>query len=210
MTRNDAVPDSDNNPYSPDPNRNVSGFKLYDGSELPSATTFVSNLPTYIQGDFNLHTNSNPSSDNWKPCAVIADAIDLLSNSWQDSKSNIEQTASSTTYNTVFITGNVPTKTGQYSGGLENFPRFLENWSGKNANIAGGFMQLFRSQYATGIWGSSYYSPPTRNWSSESRFSDLTQLPPDYANLFPSTNLGVLYSQWSQISKNEATLSENN
>jgi len=209
MTRDDAVADSDNDPYTPDSTRNVAGFKLYNGSTLPAATTFVSNLPTYIKGDFNLHSSSDSSADTWKPCAVIADAIDLLSNNWQDSASNTTQTASSTTYNTVFITGNVPTKSGQYSGGLENFPRFLENWDGKNVNISGGFIQLFRSNYATGLWGGSYYSPPTRNWKNEDRFANLTDLPPTYANLFPSANLGLAFSNWTKISKSEATLGEN-
>jgi len=208
MTRDDAVADSDNDPYTPDSSRNVTGFKLYNGSTLPAATTFVSNLPTYIKGDFNLHSSTDASVDTWKPCAVIADAIDLLSNSWLDSASNTTQTASSTTFNTVFITGNVPTEYGQYSGGLENFPRFLENWSGKNVNISGGFIQLFRSNYATGLWGGGYYSPPVRNWQSEDRFANLTDLPPAYANLFPSTNLGLGFSNWTKISKSEATLGE--
>ncbi|MFA6988491.1 MAG: hypothetical protein WC197_00330 [Candidatus Gastranaerophilaceae bacterium] len=208
MTRDDAVADSDNNLYTPDSKRVVSGFEMTNGSVLNSATTFVTDLPVYVKGDFNLHTNSDPSTDTWQPCAVIADAITLLSNSWVDSKSSTTQTASNSTYNFVFITGNVPTKPGQYSGGLENFPRFLENWSGKSANISGGFMQLFRSQYATGLWNGSYYSPPTRNWGAESRFSNLQDLPPDYANLFPSTNLGITYSEWEKIDKESSLLED--
>jgi hypothetical protein len=208
MTRDDAVADTDGNDYVPSSSRVVTGFKLYNGSVLPDSTTFVSNLPTYIKGDFNVHSSTDPNVDTWKPCAVIADAIDLLSNSWLDSASNTSQVASSTTYNTVFITGNVPTRSGQYSGGLENFPRFLENWSGKNVNISGGFIQLFRSSYATGLWGGSYYSAPTRSWKNEERFANLTDLPPSYANLFPSTNLGLAFSKWTKISKSEASLNE--
>lgn len=209
MTRDDAVPDSDNDDTQTDPNRVVSGFKLYNGSQLNAPTTFVSNLPTYIKGDFNLHTSSNPLTDKWQPCALISDAINLLSNSWEDSGSSQTQTASTTTYNLVFITGNLPTQTGQYNGGLENFPRFLESWSGKSANITGGFIQLFRSQYSTGKWGGSYYRPPIRNWQSESYFSDLRDLPPGFANLFPSTNVSIIYSNRQQISKDEAALLDN-
>jgi hypothetical protein len=208
MTRDDAAADADGNPYVPDSSRNVSGFKLKNASALPDATTFVSNLPTYIQGNFNVHTSSDPDADSWKPCAVVADSINLLSNNWKDSLSNTSQTASNTEYNMVFITGNVPTKSGQYSGGLENFPRFLENWNGKTTTISGGFIQLFRSKYATGLWDGSYYSPPVRNWGSEERFNDLTNLPPGYANLFPSTNLGMAYSNWSLINKSEALISD--
>jgi hypothetical protein len=208
MTRDDAVKDNDNNIYSPDSARNVSGFKLTNGSVLNAPTTFVTDLPTYVKGDFNLHTNADPSVDKWQPCAVIADSVNLLSNNWLDIKSNTSQTAANTTYNFVFITGNVPTKVGQYSGGLENFPRFLENWSSKNANISGGFIQLFRSSYATGLWGGSYYSAPNRNWGAETRFTNLQDLPPTYADLFPSTSLGITYSSWNKISKEDSVLED--
>jgi hypothetical protein len=216
MTRNDAVADNDGDQYTPDPNRVVNGFKIVNGSTLPAAMTLVSNQPVYVQGDFNKHTSTDPAVDTWKPCAVIADAINLLSNSWSDTKSNWKNTAvnpsgtlpaaSNTQYNMVLITGNVPTKYGQYSGGLENFPRFLENWSGKTVDITGGFIQLFRSKYATGKWGGSYYSAPTRDWKSEDRFSDLNNLPPGFTDMFPSTAIGITTSDWKQISKDEAEL----
>jgi hypothetical protein len=218
MSRDDAVPDADGNPYAADSKRVVKGFKLVNSATLPSATTFVTNQPVYIQGDFNKHTSTDPNVDTWKPCAVISDAITLLSNSWSDTISNWKNTAvnstgqmptaANTQYNLVLVTGNVPTKLGQYSGGLENFPRFLENWSGKTVDISGGFIQLFRSKFATGVWNGSYYSPPTRDWKSESRFSDLNSLPPEFTNLFPSTAIGVTYSNWRQISKDEANLVE--
>lgn len=220
MTRNDAIADNDGNDYSPDPNRVVKGFKLINSSTLPAATTFVTNNPVYIQGDFNKHTSTDASLDTWKPCAVVSDAITMLSNSWNDSISNWKYTtvnpsgqmpvSSNTEYNLVLVTGNVPTKTGQYSGGLENFPRFLENWSGKTVNISGGFIQLFKSKFATGLWNGNYYSAPTRNWQSETRFSDLNNLPPGFTDVFPSTSIGVAYSNWNQISKDEANLVENN
>lgn len=216
MSRNDAVADNDGNQFTPDSSRVVKGFKLVNGSTLPSSSTFVANLPVYIQGDFNKHTSTNPTIDTWKPCAVISDAITLLSNSWNDNISNWKNTqvnssgqmpvASGTQYNTVFLTGNVPTKVGQYSGGLENFPRFLENWSGKTVDISGGFIQLFRSKYATGLWNGTYYSAPTRAWKSEPRFSNLNDLPPEFTNMFPSAAIGVTYSSWHQISKDESEM----
>jgi len=217
MTREDAIPDKDNNIYAPDANRVVNGFKLINGSTLPDATTFVSNNPVYIQGDFNKHTSTDVTLDKWKPCAVISDAITLLSNSWADSKSNWKYStvnpslempvASNTQYNMVLVTGNVPTKVGQYSGGLENFPRFLENWGGKTVDISGGFIQLFRSQFSTGLWNGTYYSAPTRDWKSESRFNDLNDLPPGFSDLFPSTSIGLTSSNWHQISRDEAEMS---
>lgn len=217
MTRDDAVADLDRNDFTPDSRRVVSGFKLVNSSTLPAATTFVSNLPTYIQGNFNVHSSTDPNVDTWKPSAIIADAINLLSNDWRDNYNWKDPRVNSGTpmpkaaasggeYNTVFITGNLPTKSGQYNGGLENFPRFLEDWSSRTCKTSGGFIQLFRSQYATGLWGSAYYSPPNRNWSSESRFSDLRSLPPGFADLFPSTSIGIVYSNWSPISKQEADI----
>lgn len=209
ITRDDAVKDKDGNQYNPDPNRNVSGVKLKNGKELEDAVTFVTNIPAYVQGDFNLHTSSDPMADKWKACAVVADAINVLSNSWQDSQSSSKRSASNTTFNLVFITGNVPTNssTGQYSGGLENFPRMLENWGGKSLKIKGGLMQLFRSQYATGKWAyGNYYDAPSRDWSSEERFENLADFPPLFTNLFPSTNMGVIYANWSKISKSDSTL----
>ncbi|MEW5819152.1 MAG: hypothetical protein AB1782_03090 [Cyanobacteriota bacterium] len=209
LTRDDAVKDKDGNPYSPDPNRVVSGFKLSNGSELADAATFVTNNTMYLKGDFNIHTSEDPIADDWKPCAVIADAINVLSNSWSDSQSSSMRSASNTTYNLVFVQGNVPTNetTGQYSGGLENFPRMLESWSGKNLNINGGMMQLFRSQYSTGNWSyGNYYTAPTRSWAAEERFSDLNNFPPMFTSLFPSVNNGIIYSNWTKISQDETDL----
>ncbi len=217
MTRDDAVPDADGNEYSPDPDRMVNGFKLVNSATLNNPTTFVSDLPVYVQGDFNLHTSDDPGADTWQPCAVISDAITLLSNSWSDEESNWEDpevdpdtsmpVASSTEYNFVFITGNVPTKTGQYSGGLENFPRFLEKWSGKTVDISGGFIQLFRSKYATGNWSyGNYYKAPARDWKSEPRFSDLNDLPPEFVDMFPSAAINVIHSGWSLIEKDDSEI----
>ena len=68
----------------------------------------------------------------------------------------------------AIITGNVrtPDGGGDYSGGLENLPRFHERWGGsKAANINGAFINLFQSRVATERWGKSgVYKPPKRNW----------------------------------------------
>src|SRR5206468_3418942 len=61
--------------------------------------------------------------------AVAGDAINVLSNAWNDANSLLDQssrTASSTTINTVMVAGNVPTTKSSYSGGVENFTRFHE------------------------------------------------------------------------------------
>ncbi|MEI7473973.1 MAG: hypothetical protein WCK67_04270 [bacterium] len=220
MTRDDAVPDNDGNDFTTDINRKISAFKVINGATLSGPTTFISNLPVYIQGSYNKHTSTTPSIDKWQPSAVVADAVTLLSDSWSDAKSNWKDPTVNKTsgqpmpvavngeYNVAFITGNLPTKVGQYNGGLENLPHFLENWAGKQINISGSFIQLYRSKYATGQWNGTYYQAPTRVWQEEDRFSDLNNLPPEYVNLFPSVSIGIIYSGWSQINKQEATLIE--
>jgi hypothetical protein len=55
------------------------------------------------------------------------------------------------------------------TGGLHNFPRFLENWSGREATISGAFVQLWLAHYNLysyeegGDWRTAY-SAPNRHW----------------------------------------------
>ncbi|MGB5897757.1 MAG: hormogonium polysaccharide biosynthesis protein HpsA, partial [Geitlerinemataceae cyanobacterium] len=51
--------------------------------------------------------------------------------------------------NAVIISGTVPFRALQSSGGLHNFPRFLENWDGVPLNISGSLLQLNFSTAAT-------------------------------------------------------------
>ena len=77
------------------------------------------------------------------------------------------------------------------NGGVHNFPRFLETWSGINAagtafytkrwNYAGSFIILYNSLQAVAPWsvsGSIVYYPPTRNWAFDITFTDPMKLPP--------------------------------
>ncbi len=155
---------------------NEPGIRLLKGQELYRADglTIVSNDPVYVQGDYN--------TTNKKPSAIIGDAMNLLSTNWQDSKSNQSlgnRVANNTTVNTAFIAGIKTTTTGNYNGGLENYPRFHEDWSGKTISIRGSFVSLWNSQIATGNWiyGAPYYNAPTRNWDYDTDFSS-GQMPP--------------------------------
>ena len=159
------------------------GFRIKNGAFIPTnGLTVASDNPVYIQGDFN--TGSNPPSNSGdptkpqaagytrQPCSVIADAVNLLSNSWNDATSF--GTASNTTYNTAILSGIIPsgTSNGSYSGGAENFPRFLENWSNKSLTYYGSMVELYNSQQAIGIWryGSPVYNAPVRNWYFDTNF----------------------------------------
>lgn len=125
------------------------------------------------------------AKDNESPVAIAADAINVLSNAWWDpatgkpvgdstSTNTTRPAATKTEIAAAFLTGNVPTSGSggsSYSGGVENFPRMLENWSGIRLRYRGSMVALFNSTVATGPWSSARYSPPTREWG----FSDMFQ-----------------------------------
>lgn len=178
-----------------------------------SGLTVASNNPVYIQGDFNTggtgntvpsNNPSNQNSDgtyidpsnppsstvsgyNRAPCLILADAVNLLSSGWNDANSGTAPTASDTTYNTAVIAGTVPTAPvggdGSYSGGAENFPRFLENWSNKTLTYYGSMVELYKSQQSIGEWGkANVYVPPTREWFFDTGFK--TNPPPGTLTLY--------------------------
>ena len=81
--------------------------------------------------------------------------------------------------NATIIAGLVPSRDKQTYGGLHNFPRFLEDWDGKNLLIQGAFLQLNFSTASTGPFDADawepgdkpeseeriqYYRPPARLW----------------------------------------------
>lgn len=160
--------------------------RLKNGGSLPNTgMTFVSGNPVYVQGDYNTGTNAllQPLSNvgisasntvlgyTRKPSAVVGDAVTILSNSWTDAASGTMPAASSTTVNAAIVSGNVPSANGKYSGGLENFPRFLEKWGGKSFTYYGSMIQLYNSKQAIGIWGANnVYSPPNRAWFFDNSF----------------------------------------
>lgn len=173
------------------------GVKLVNGGSLPSVgLTIASPNIVYIQGDYNSgksgatqpasNTTSTYTPPNDRPSpvvtgydraasAVAADAVNILSNAWNDSNSLLAQSsrvASNTTVNTAILAGNVPTTTSSYSGGIENFARFHENWSGKYYTIYGTLALLYNSQQAKGTWASADYTPPNRRWYYDTKLQD--------------------------------------
>ena len=166
---------------------NERAIQLINGSQLPAnGLTIASDNPVYVQGDYNTGTNppsdsgntSQPNASNYtrQPASIVADAVDILSNAWTNAEStNSEGTrvAINTTVNAAIMSGNVPTGSNgdNYSGGAENFPRFLEDWGAATFTYYGSMVNLFASQQATGVWGSSnVYTPPTRAWHFDTNF----------------------------------------
>lgn len=150
------------------------GVRLTNGSTLAGKLTVVSENPIYVKGDYNTTAK--------KGASVIGDAINLLSNAWNDSKTQgtLPVASASTTYNVAMISGNQNTAGTAYNGGLENLPRFHENWTGKNCNIYGSFVNTWLSQYATEAWvyGGDRYTAPNRNWYYDTAFNSVANLPP--------------------------------
>src|ERR1700674_697245 len=166
------------------------GIRVKNGSKIPAVgLTIVSNNPVYIQGDFN--TGGNPPSNSGlaadavtpqvagytrAPCSILGDAINILSNSWNDALAGTAPAASDTTVNAAIVSGIVPTAPvggdGSYSGGAENFPRFLEDWSGQSFTYYGSMVELYKSQQSTGKWTccNPVYSPPIRQWYFDNNF----------------------------------------
>jgi hypothetical protein len=270
-----------------DPDRRPHGFRLRNGQDLtrPNNTTyglsFVSDQPTYIMGDFNLHSTdgtntessrleefkqkltdgwtnfydrtdlelkfARPTTDKWRPTEIVADATTILSSNFCDgyiangfpknsttadcpntggiasyvngvlvqssfgtkpwlrvddsitttntfpilvdrngavkydddnnantppiavSSGNYEAPytnqrdyigdATNTRINTVLVGGIVPARKDQSYGGFNNYPRLQEDWSGKNFNLAGAFVQLNFSTYAASPFETEGWEP---------------------------------------------------
>jgi hypothetical protein len=130
-----------------------------------------------------------------RPASLVGDAITILSDNWQDVNSHSLNGAAATTVNAAFLTGVVETTRGHYSGGMENFPRFLESWGPTIFTYNGSMIKMFPSLYATNVWGKAdVYDPPARNWAYDANFNDPTKLPPQTPSL-----LKVIRSQWATV-----------
>jgi hypothetical protein len=167
------------------------GVRLTNGGKLPpGGLSIASPNAVYIQGDYNTGTvgTTKPPSNNSgayggttdpspvvsgytrAASVVVGDSVNVLSNNWSDSKAILGQAvgdapaATPTTINTAIVAGNVPTTKTSYSGGVENFPRFHENWGGVTITLHGSFGMLFDSTQAKGLWTSALYGAPDRRW----------------------------------------------
>ena len=145
--------------------------------------------PVYIIGNWNVSTNGTPANlgtantSQTYPSAIYSDAITVLSSNWVNANSTASissRTAANDTVNAAFFTGNVPSNGSYYSGGVENFPRFLQNWSGYTFTYNGSMVQGLYSQIADYPWPGTgaVYNPPTRNWAFDQNFTNPQKLPP--------------------------------
>jgi hypothetical protein len=183
------------------PSNGVSGnpgvlpaVRVVNGQQLPSAgLTVVTPQPLYVMGNYNTTTNGvnfsttlGSTTNNTVPAALIGDAITVLSSNWKDNNTAAtsigSRNAAATTINAACLEGIVPTTTDglHYSGGLENFLRLLESWSGVTLTYNGSIVVMFTSQYATSFWPGTgtVYNPATRSWGYDVNFNTQSKLPP--------------------------------
>jgi hypothetical protein len=124
--------------------------------------------------------------------AFMGDTINVLSAGWSGSAAcrngcqSFQPLASrptaATTIYAAFLSGVDVTTVGNYNGGLENYPRFHENWT-QTLFYRGSFVSLGAPSHSNGAWcgtgtGCNIYNPPTRNWDFDTDFQTVTLLPP--------------------------------
>jgi hypothetical protein len=169
------------------PATSLGAVRVVNGLQLPTnGLTVATARPLYVQGDYNEYNSAKLGSADTsatRPASLVADAITILSDNWHDNYGSSLHNATATTVNAAFLTGVVETTQGQYSGGMENFPRFLETWTGIPFTYNGSMVKMFPSLYATNVWNGinyakHYYDPPVRRWAFDSNFRDRLKLPP--------------------------------
>ncbi len=177
----------------------------------PTGVTVVSDQAMYVLGDYNRGTG--PGGVARQPAALIGDSVNVMSQRYwrgsgaatgcladccvgdfcRDGQSvqtlgSTRRNAETTWVNAAFLGGVDTTATGDYNGGLENYPRFHEDWGGGRAlNYQGSFVSLGEPVRVDGDWcgtggsttnGCNIYNPPVRNWNFDPAFNDVANLPP--------------------------------
>lgn len=176
----------------------VNGVTYYGGF------TVAAENPVYIEGDYNTNAADwagGVDQSTRSSAAIIADAVTLLSVDWSDLNSMVgnvttlgQRNPSHDGYFRVAVAGgkNMTFQLPTYStpagpsqdfgtdGGLHNFLRYLEDWSGQTVHYKGSLVSLYYSTYDTGIFKccTVVYGVPTRNYLFDSDFSTPAGLPP--------------------------------
>jgi hypothetical protein len=167
--------------------------------------SIVAENAAYVQGNYNAPNaagtdfGATPGTDHVS-AAVIADAVTLLSNSFNDIGSfqvphdvtNAVRAATTTWYRLAVISGKgltFPRPTSNTAndnldfgtdGGAHNFLRYIEDWGGQTLNYRGSIVSFYTNRQAVGIYKCCkvVYSPPTRGYKFDSDFLTISLLPP--------------------------------
>ncbi len=151
--------------------------------------------PVYIQGDYNANVGGAGWGSTEIASSVAGDAVTLLSDQWNDVNSFASPYSTSlragntSWYRTAIIAGATtpfpqPTFGGVSAdfgtdGGVHNFLRYIESWSG-TLNYTGSIVDLYTSRQATGTYKccNTVYGPPARGYVFDTTFLNPTLLPP--------------------------------
>ena len=177
----------------------------------PTGVTVVSDQAIYVLGNFNRGAAAGGLPR--QPASLIGDSVNVMSEAyWRSSNlalcganccidqfcrdgqstltlGNAQRNAQTTWINAAFLGGVDTTPSGFpgaafYNGGLENYPRFHENWSGQDLNYQGSFVSLGEPLHVNGAWCGTggapcdIYNPPNRNWNFDAAFNNAANLPP--------------------------------
>ncbi len=190
----------------------------FTGSNAPSGFTFATPNPLYIWGNYNVpnsayYGSTNTTAAGAYPASLISDALTVLSTSWVDWQSTLALTSSSknkvtgstdVTINAAILTGVVfstGSSASQFSGGVHNLPRLLEDWGSGNTGIVltlnTSIVNLYNSARATNQFQAPgiYYQAPSRQFSFDPNFLYFYKQPPGTPMLSY-----VLRSKWSSVS----------
>jgi Tfp pilus assembly protein PilX len=167
---------------------------LYIWGDYNTNASDALNWPTYtapFQGDQTGHSAA----------AVIADAVTLLSVDWTDLNSMVGNVTNLAQRNPshdgyfrlaiaggkninfqlpTFDVGNANARDFGTDGGVHNFLRYLETWSGQTLHYKGSLVSLFYATYGTGTFKCCQvvYGVPTRAFFFDLDFSTPGGLPP--------------------------------
>ena len=195
-------------------------LKIVNGrrNQLPSnarqGLTVAAENPVYLQGNYNACLTSDAANactggfattdDGHRSAAIIADALTMLSNDFNDIRTF--GYVSGSTYYPHLIAGRPAPNDAWYrlgiiagkginftrpttntydhtdfgtDGGAHNFLRYIEGWAG-TLNYRGSIVSFFTSRQATGAYKccNVVYDPPARGYRFEEDFLSPELLPP--------------------------------
>ena len=179
-------------------------FCLYNAATLSRNITFVSNCPIYVWGSYNSVATKSSAivgdiitvlSKDWNPAygPAYKNTVALRDVTKDDTVKacllgGVHRARVHTTWNT-------PTDANYYNwnqddnssysdriGQPHNHMVFMEDWSSQTFTYSGSMVALWRCLYITGQYrwnpGNSIYSQPTRNYSFDTRYNQLQNMPP--------------------------------
>jgi hypothetical protein len=175
------------------------GLRLTNGVAIPTngqtGFTLATPDPLYVWGNYNTPTSANQASANVSgtmPASLISDSLTILSSAWQDRNGSnslsSRAAATTTTVDAALIAGIVysiapanSSAPSQFSGGVVNYPRLLENWSSASLWLNTSMICMYPSMIATNQWQAPgvYYDAPTRQFNFNTNYLVQSKQPPN-------------------------------